>query len=450
MEILVLHDKFELWEMARFNLEGKFHGKVHWVTNYVQAVDHLLEDNAVQLILCQEGIDGTKLLKYLLSVEGKIPYILVLGQGKAASGSQAFPDLVKLGEVTSFKELGEIVDLIERSIESGAIEDRQSDDSFCRIKTELLLKVIPLEADVYIRLSQIKYVKMFRKGRVFGQEDLDKYQGRKKIDYFYLKMEEVAGFIGQFQEKITAMVLTEKGSRFERAITAAAITEVVSELHSQLGFSPEVQKIAKAAVDMTVQSVGKDPQLKEIYSMIRDQAGSYFSFHSIATAHVACALAAKLEWPSESTFYKLSLAAFFHDIHLRGGMLSEIDTLEELQQKSATLSNEDVETFKGHPLAAATMIRNMKEVPPDVDLIVSQHHERPDGTGFPKGLTGHHIAPLAALFIVAHDLVKFTTFAEPEKAGFNQFVRQFRYTKDHTVGTFRKALMAVEFPVDGK
>ena len=35
-----------------------------------------------------------------------------------------------------------------------------------------------------------------------------------------------------------------------------------------------------------------------------------------------------------------------------------------------------------------------------------QHHERPDGTGFPLGIIGTKIAPLAALHIIVHDIVQ--------------------------------------------
>ena len=34
-----------------------------------------------------------------------------------------------------------------------------------------------------------------------------------------------------------------------------------------------------------------------------------------------------------------------------------------------------------------------------------QHHERPDGSGYPRGLNATQISPLGALFIIAEDLV---------------------------------------------
>ncbi len=47
----------------------------------------------------------------------------------------------------------------------------------------------------------------------------------------------------------------------------------------------------------------------------------------------------------------------------------------------------------------------MREIPPDVDLIILQHHERPDGTGFPRRADSGFISPLAAILIIAEDMV---------------------------------------------
>ena len=51
------------------------------------------------------------------------------------------------------------------------------------------------------------------------------------------------------------------------------------------------------------------------------------------------------------------------------------------------------------------MIKELKEMPGEVDFLVLEHHERPDGSGFPTGLMAHQIAPLSTVFIVAHDLM---------------------------------------------
>ncbi|MBC7397838.1 MAG: hypothetical protein H7333_10390 [Bdellovibrionales bacterium] len=51
----------------------------------------------------------------------------------------------------------------------------------------------------------------------------------------------------------------------------------------------------------------------------------------------------------------------------------------------------------------------MKDIDPEVAVILVQHHERPDGSGFPGQLTNAQIHPLAAVFIVAEHLISFRT-----------------------------------------
>lgn len=61
--------------------------------------------------------------------------------------------------------------------------------------------------------------------------------------------------------------------------------------------------------------------------------------------------------------------------------------------------------MRNHPSAAAELARQLRQLPADVDTIVLQHHEQPDGSGFPRGLFSHQISPLACVFIVAQDLL---------------------------------------------
>jgi hypothetical protein len=59
-------------------------------------------------------------------------------------------------------------------------------EKYCRIKTQLLVDVSPLNADIYARLSETKFLKIFRESDVFDSADLEKYALQKKIEYMYL------------------------------------------------------------------------------------------------------------------------------------------------------------------------------------------------------------------------------------------------------------------------
>jgi HD-GYP domain-containing protein (c-di-GMP phosphodiesterase class II) len=48
------------------------------------------------------------------------------------------------------------------------------------------------------------------------------------------------------------------------------------------------------------------------------------------------------------------------------------------------------------------MLRDLKDVPSDVLLIVAEHHENSQGTGFPKKLRDVKVSPFAKIVILAN------------------------------------------------
>ena len=71
------------------------------------------------------------------------------------------------------------------------------------------------------------------------------------------------------------------------------------------------------------------------------------------------------------------------------------------------LREEEKELFFKSAQIAVDMAKNDENAPPDVENILMQQKELPDGSGFPKGIDYKQITPLSALFIVSHDLVDF-------------------------------------------
>lgn len=76
---------------------------------------------------------------------------------------------------------------------------------------------------------------------------------------------------------------------------------------------------------------------------------------------------------------QLAVGALLHDI----GKLSIPD---EILQKPAALTDEEFAVIKGHPMAGRDLIRELGGFSPEVARLVFDHHERLDGTGYPRGL----------------------------------------------------------------
>jgi HD-GYP domain-containing protein (c-di-GMP phosphodiesterase class II) len=83
-----------------------------------------------------------------------------------------------------------------------------------------------------------------------------------------------------------------------------------------------------------------------------------------------------------------------HDIAL-GGLIMDIGKMRvaaALLRKPTKLSDEEFKHMKSHVILGADIIRMTPGIPPLALEVLEQHHERYDGSGYPKGLKGDEIS----------------------------------------------------------
>jgi len=88
----------------------------------------------------------------------------------------------------------------------------------------------------------------------------------------------------------------------------------------------------------------------------------------------------------------LELGARLHDI-------GKIAVPDSILHKPAELDTEEWQKMRQHPARGAAMVRKLK-LPEGAALVVAQHHERWDGTGYPGRLVGEEISLPARVFSV--------------------------------------------------
>jgi putative nucleotidyltransferase with HDIG domain len=73
---------------------------------------------------------------------------------------------------------------------------------------------------------------------------------------------------------------------------------------------------------------------------------------------------------------------------------------DRVHERGRALTEEDWVAIQRHPELGADMLRDLGMYGPVAD-IVRAHHERPDGRGYPSGLTGDEIPDIAKIIAVA-------------------------------------------------
>lgn len=274
--------------------------------------------------------------------------------------------------------------------------------------------------------------------------DLERTVNKKKISYLYIKKEETQEFINKFKADLATRVELAVAGDSDLFLGASEVQEMIQEVSSRLGFTKEVQEIAKSNIALTVKAIGASPKLSSALSASYMNGRNYVSSHSVMLANISCCVAAGMEWPSTTTFQKLVMAALFHDFVFTEPELARISSKKELDGLKMKATDDKYQEIKNHPIKCSEIVKSFHEIPGDVDVIVLQHHERPDGTGFPKGLRSHQIAPLSAVFIVAHDILD-ALHRDGEKFDLKMFLKKSEH--DYQGSAFRKvwkSLMAAE------
>ncbi len=92
-----------------------------------------------------------------------------------------------------------------------------------------------------------------------------------------------------------------------------------------------------------------------------------------------------------------------HIAHIRRGALlhdiGKIGIPDAILHKPARLTEEEFEVIKRHPGYAYDMLRDVAFLQPALDIPYC-HHEKFDGTGYPRGLKGQEIPLAARMFAV--------------------------------------------------
>ena len=391
----------------------------------------------IDLVVCDYRGSSVALLKCLAETAGKTPCLIYAADAEAKE--KLSRELHSLGPRVKVIDRTQAAAQLEAGVDAFLKTGRLKlvatpDAEFVPMGIGILAKSSPISSDLYIRLGPNRYCKLFRKTDTHSPAEVQRYMERKGLQTLYLHRTQ-SGEISEKHEQRLARLEVEPIDENRARAAVADTLEVISDLVERLGFTPEIQRVSKKAVELTLKVIAKNPGLYSILNRMKLDQGKYITSHSLMLAEISCALAQQVGWQSAPTYLKLTLASFLHDLPLRDHRLARVKNPIELL-KAGHLSPEEVRIIQNHPALAADLARKFHEIPPDVDTILAQHHEQPDGKGFPRGLFHKQISPLSSVFIVAHELLHFS-LERGETAKIEQFLieNQERYSK---AGTFKK------------
>jgi HD-GYP domain-containing protein (c-di-GMP phosphodiesterase class II) len=335
--------------------------------------------------------------------------------------------------------------LIDETVKKSPFSHFVNKSEYCRIDINFLSILDGINKNLFLKLGEEKFVKVFNEDDLTDQLDLTKYKQRG-IEYFYLKRETSSWLLEQIKKQIDIFL---KSNNFRFVLRGAnetpekkfeqKILRISDEVHIEKEFREEIDKV----VEKIRRSLTQEKRVENYFKNLKENSdhGAFFNNKMYLCSLISCALARELEWISNVTMDKLVYASVVCDLTLavRPELLA-LKNVKDFNQVKNKFSNEDQNIFLNHPKDASFLVKSyFKMAPPETDAIIYQHHEFPDGSGFPVGLKADKISPLSALFIVANDFSYY--FLTDDDPSMDDFILKSHSKYDFV--NFRKVIQAL-------
>lgn len=395
MRVLIVDDDEDIREIIEFTFSCEVESDFVHAESGNKAIEIIKSSNDLDLIICDFNMpdgNGGDVYRFLVENDYSIPYVFC--SSDYVSDHEDFNNKKNLiGEIIKPHIFEGVQKVIETFNSSNENEDNfvKNESLYLNVNLDLLLKSKKLPCDLYVKLKNDKILKILNQGDEFTSESFQKYK-KKELEYLLIKKESSVDYVNHLCECITGILENGQGSDESKVFdTHSMIMTVVS----QLGLSETVVKATSRSVDFAVNFFKQNKDFKKLERHIFQSPGSYLTKHSVALAFIASAVLKKSKWDSPDTRNKLVLASFLHDASIRKTDFDEAFFNDD----------NDLITLKDHPTEVLNLINKIKNIPPDLDRILLEHHERPDGSGYPRKLNGLQIHPLSSIFILSHDIV---------------------------------------------
>lgn len=148
----------------------------------------------------------------------------------------------------------------------------------------------------------------------------------------------------------------------------------------------------ESCVSTVITDILKNPDVQVSLNDIASNDGYTFT-HSVSTMVYALMIGRKLNY-NVQTLNTLGLGTMLHDI---GKIVIE----RSIMYKEGALSKQEYEYVKMHALYGYQTLMRVASMPEQARQIAYTHHERIDGSGYPRGLSGSEVNEFARIVAIA-------------------------------------------------
>lgn len=285
--------------------------------------------------------------------------------------------------------------------------DQHSEETYLSVPATSILHYPNSISDVFVRLPSDKMVRIAKKGEKIDQERIARF-GTKDVQFFYVLKSDFGNLVTELIHGATDFARSNSTTdlKLERFFTVAQ--SVYSEILS-LPISPEAFARTMILATEIGDKMREKPDFTKVIRTVVS-LGDEFSRHSLGTVVIANMLMVQMGWTATKLIEPVTSGAFFHDIGLKE-VPSDLRFKERLE-----MNQDEIKAWEAHVGIGVHLLNSLNFISPDVLRIVQEHHEIPNGTGFPNHLRFDRMFPMSKVVSFANMLAN-DIFDHPAKDG---------------------------------
>ena len=178
------------------------------------------------------------------------------------------------------------------------------------------------------------------------------------------------------------------------------VRDLVEDIRFKRSLNPEQ---VKTCAGIICEYLYTNNNFLKILNSVADK-NPYLYSHPVNVAFISFVIG---KWMNltKSELFNLVCSGLLHDI-------GKAKIRDSILNKSGKLSGIETETVKNHPVLGYSILSELKAFDNEVLLGVLYHHERQDGTGYPRGLKGEQINIFGRIIAIA-DIYDAMTSTKP-------------------------------------
>jgi HD-GYP domain-containing protein (c-di-GMP phosphodiesterase class II) len=254
------------------------------------------------------------------------------------------------------------------------------------IATAGLTPASVLSCDLFVQRPGRTFAELFRSQNYpLGADDLNHLR-ESGIDHLYIRLADADAYRDYLCEHVLHNPKIPLGVRMNalREVTRVAFEDAMSA-----GDSGKVVSVANNfGTDLANIVANQSPAFGELFKTLEHD---YYTFTHVCNVSVYLVMLAKgLGTSATADLAALATAGLLHDLGKRY-------VPQNILNKSGKLTDEEWAQLMEHPTTGFRELSERGDLSWAQLMVVYQHHERLDGSGYPTGVSGDEIHPWAKL-----------------------------------------------------